>query len=268
MFLVRQIVKCRSYLFQIIFCLAIIDHRYSTMTILYSSSGRPYCSTDAKVQAILPQLSEMRLVALTKQLSRNRKQLYLTQGNLETELVKTKHHFAREHKLSEDTHSHISGPFKKSLFHVRGVQKCLERRKTELLIENAGDRFGQYGGLEVKSLKGEIDIIMKDHSYQNMKMRECKRILAESKADGRIMNINTCVPVLEAILNRPSMPIRREKALGFESAPSSAASSRVRRTAFKLPPVTASRLFTPSKRARNTEQIPVFVSVDRANTVI
>ncbi|XP_060586647.1 uncharacterized protein LOC132742299 [Ruditapes philippinarum] len=238
------------------------------MTILHSSSGRPYCSTDAKVQAVLPQLSEMRLVALTKQLSRNRKQLYLTQGNLETELVKTKHQFAREHKLSEDTYTHISGPFKKSLFHVRGVQKCLERRKTELLIDNAGDRYGQYGGLEVKSLKGEIDIIMKDHSYQNMKMKECKRILAESKADGRIMNINMCLPVLEAILNRPSMPVRRERALGFDSVPSTAESARVRRTSFKLPPVTASRLFTPSKRKRDAEQIPVIIHVDRANTVI
>ncbi|XP_045187601.1 uncharacterized protein LOC123545334 [Mercenaria mercenaria] len=238
------------------------------MTILHSSSGRPYCSTDAKVQAVLPQLSEIRLAALTKQLSRNRKQLYLTQGNLETELGKTKQHLVREHKLSEDTHSHISGPFKKSLFHVRGVQKCLERRKTELILDNAGDRYGQYGGLEVKSLKKEIDSIMKDHSYQNMKMRECKRILAESKADGRIMNINLCLPVLDAILNRPSMPIRRERALGFDSVPSTAESARVHRTSFKLPPVTASRLFTPAKRTRDVQEVPVFVGVDRANTVI
>lgn len=239
------------------------------MTILHSSSGRPYCTTDAKVQAVLPQLSEIRLVALTKQLSRNRKQLYLTQGNLDTALIKTKHHLQREHKLSDDLHSHISGPFKKSLFHVRGVQKCLERRKTELILDNASDKFGHYGGLEVKSLKGEIDIIMKDHSYQNVKMRQCKRILADSKADGRIMNINLCLPVLEAILNRPSMPLRREKALGFDSVPSTAESSRCPRTTFKLPPVTATRLFTPAKRNRaDSEEVPDFIAMDRANTVI
>ncbi|KAL4237926.1 hypothetical protein ACF0H5_002636 [Mactra antiquata] len=241
------------------------------MTILFSSSGRPYCTTDAKVQAVLPQLSEIRLASLSKQLSRNRKQLYLTQGNLVTELGKSKQHIDREHKLSDDRYTYVSNPFKKSLFHVRGVQKCLERRKTELEFEpRITERYGQYGGLEVKSLKNEIDIIMKDHSYQNMKMRHCKRVLADSKADGRIMNINLCVPVLEAILNRPSMPIRREKALGFESPPPpTAESSRPQRTTFRLPPVTATRLFSPAKRKRNepSEEIDLD-ALHRANTVI
>ena len=223
------------------------------MTILYSSSGRPYCSTDAKVQAVLPQLSELRLVALTKQLSRNRKQLYLTQGNLETELGKSKQHIDREHKLADDRRSHICTPFRKSLFHVRGVQKWLERRKTELLLDSASDKYGNYGGLEVKSLKGEIDVIMKDHSYQNVKMRQCKRILADSKADGRIMNINHCLPVLESILNRPHMPRRRERALGFDTPASNAQTVELGRTPranFHLPPVTATRLFTPAKSKR------------------
>lgn len=237
------------------------------MTILHSSSGRPYCTTDAKVQAVLPQLSEMRLVALTKQLSRNRKQLYLTQGNLDTELGKMKHHLRREHKLADDTYVHISNPFKKSLFHVRGVQKCLERRKTELILDNTSDKFGQYGGLEVKSLKGEIDSIMKDHSYQSVKMRQCKQMLAESKADGRIMNINLCLPILDSILNRPSMPLRRERAIGFESLPSTAQSSRTIRTTFRLPPVKATRLYTPKRRSVARE-IPDFEHIDRANTVI
>lgn len=241
------------------------------MTILHSSSGRPYCTTDAKVQAILPQLSEIRLVSLTKQLSRNRKQLYLTQGNLETELGKSKQHIDREHKLADDRHTYISTPFRKSLFHVRGVQKCLERRKTELQLDNASDKFGQYGGLEVKSLKGEIDVIMKDHSYQNVKMRQCKRILADSKADGRIMNLNRCLPVLEAILNRPAMPRRREKALGFDADTPSPVSVpeeavRVQRTNFRLPPVTATRLFTPAKSKRSSISLDI-QPPDRANTV-
>lgn len=237
------------------------------MTILFSSSGRPYCTTDAKVQAVLPQLSEIRLASLSKQLSRNRKQLYLTQGNLETELGKSKQHIAREQKLSDDRYTYVSNPFKKTLFHVRGVQKCLERRKTELEFDpKVTEKYGQYGGLEVKSLKNEIDIIMKDHSYHNMKMRNCKRLLADSKADGRIMNINLCVPVLEAILNRPSMPIRRERALGFESPPPSTESARQHRTTFRLPPVTATRLFSPAKRKRTTD-IPDMCGLDRANTV-
>lgn len=238
------------------------------MTILHSSSGRPYCSTDAKVQAVLPQLSEIRLSALTKQLSRNRKQLYLTQGNLETALGKSKQHIDREHKLADDRHSYISTPYRKTLFHVRGVQKCLERRKTELLLDNASDKYGQYGGLEVKSLKNEIDVIMKDHSYQNIKMRQCKRILADSKADGRIMNLNNCLPVLESILNRPAMPMRRERALGFDSlssSPQPEEGHRVPRANFRLPPVTATRLFTPAKSKRGISldiQAP-----ERANTV-
>lgn len=240
------------------------------MTILHSSSGRPYCTTDAKVQAVLPQLSEIRLSALTKQLSRNRKQLYLTQGNLETELGKSKHHIDRELKLADDRHTYISTPYRKSLFHVRGVQKCLERRKTELLLDNASEKYGQYGGLEVKSLKGEVDVIMKDHSYYNMKMKHCKRILADSKADGRIMNINQCLPVLEAILNRPSMPRRREIALGFDSpsppsSPTLGEPTKAPRANFRLPPVTATRLFTPAKSKRRISiEIQPF---DRANTV-
>jgi len=246
------------------------------MTILFSSSGRPYCTTDAKVQAVLPQLHELRLVALTKQLSRNRKQLNLEQGNAVTELGRTKHLINRERKLADDRHTYVSGPFRKSLFNVKGVQKCLERRKTDLIFDNKPKMYGKYGGLEVKSLKGEIDVIMKDYSYQNVKMRHCKKVLADSKADGRIMNPNYCLPVLEAILNRPKMAIRRERALGFETPSPTPSPSpepepesvRPQRTNFRLPPVTATRLFTPAKKNRDIvvhlEEVPV---MERAYTV-
>ncbi|XP_052769111.1 uncharacterized protein LOC128209212 [Mya arenaria] len=249
------------------------------MTILFSSSGRPYCSTDAKVQAVLPQLSEIRLVALTKQLARNRKQLYLEQGNAITELGRSKHHIDRERKLAYDRLSYISGPFKKSLFNVKGVQKCLERRKTDLMLVETPKMYGRYGGLEVKSLKGDIDVVMKEYSYQNVKMRRCKKLLADSKANGRIMNPNHCLPVLEAILNRPQMAMRRERALGFDS-PSPTPSDereaeeeppRPPRTNFRLPPVTATRLYTPAKSKRGSPQKGAIAEVphmERAYTVI
>ncbi|KAH3846328.1 uncharacterized protein LOC127873281 [Dreissena polymorpha] len=248
------------------------------MTILHSSSGRPYCTTDARIQAVLPQLSDLRLVALTKQLSRNRKQLYLTQGNLATELVRTKQHIDREQKLSDDRLTSISTPYRKSLFHVRGVQKCLERRKTDLILDNSSKMFGKYGGLEVKSLKSEIDVIMKEYSYTNIKTQLCKKLLADSKSDGRIMNPNSCLPVLNAILNRPKMVQRREKPLGFDTPSPKpepdvdtydneySEQTRPHKRSFVLPPVKATRLFSPSKSKRR--EINTVVPMERAYTVI
>ena len=243
------------------------------MTILHSSSGRPYCTTDAKVQVVLPQLSELRLISLTKQLSRNRKQLYLTQGNLKTELKVTKRHIEREHKLADDRHAYVSAPFRKSLSHVKGVQKCLLRRKTEMTIEKSNDSFGDYGGLSVKSLKNEIDRIMKDNDYQHVKMRYCRRILQEGRADGRIMNVNLSIPLLETILSRPSMPRRRERALGFESPEEQSPEPtsvvvRQPRTNFRLPPVTATRLYTPKRTQREVViEVEETIKMDRANTI-
>ena len=238
------------------------------MTLLHSSSGRPYCSTDAKVQVVLPQLTEIRLVALTKQLSRNRKQLYLTQGNNVADLHHYGHYVDREQKLSLDRHRHVSAPFNKSLSHIKGVQQCLKRRKSETLLEHGPvHKFGIYNGLSVKSLKGEIEKILKENDYQHVKMRKAKQLLADGKADGRVMNIKMCVPMLDSILKRPSMPMRREKALWFELSDQDKDDAaddddddddnetderRPKRTVFHLPPVTATRLYSPSKSKRSS----------------
>ena len=238
------------------------------MTLLHSSSGRPYCSTDAKVQVVLPQLTEIRLVALTKQLSRNRKQLYLTQGNNLADLHHYEHFVAREQKLSLDRHRYISAPFNKSLNHIKGVQQCLKRRKSETFLEHGPThKFGIYNGLSVKSLKGEIEKIFKENDYQHVKMRKAKQLLADGRADGRVMNIKMCVPMLDAILKRPNMPLRREKALWFEvpghdnadvdddddDNEADDSDKRPKRTVFHLPPVTATRLFSPSKSKRSSD---------------
>ena len=238
------------------------------MTLLHSSSGRPYCSTDAKVQVVLPQLTEIRLVALTKQLSRNRKQLYLTQGNNVTDLHHYEHYVDREQKLSLDRYRHVSAPFNKSLSHIKGIQQCLKRRKSETLLEHGPvHKFGIYNGLSVKSLKGEIEKLLKENDYHHVKMRKAKQLLADGRADGRVMNIKMSVPMLDAILKRPSMPMRREKALWFELPDKDAADAvddneeddddnetdekRPKRTVFHLPPVTATRLYSPSKSKRS-----------------
>ena len=240
------------------------------MTLLHSSSGRPYCTTDAKVQVILPQLTEIRLEALTKQLSRNRKQLYLTQGNIQTDLYHYENYVDREQKLSTDRHTYISTPFKKSLNHIRGVQQCLKRRKSETIIDYGPiHNFGIYNGLSVKSLKGEIDKMLKENDYQHVKMRKAKKLLADGKADGRVMNIKMCVPMLDAILKRPSMPQRREKALWFEEPDSeeqeeAETEEKRHKTSFHLPPVTATRLFSPSKTKRERGSVPAF---ERSKTI-
>ena len=249
------------------------------MTLLHSSSGRPYCTTDAKVQVVLPQLTEIRLVALTKQLSRNRKQLYLTQGNCMTDLRHYDNYVAREQKLSLDRHTYISTPFKKSLDHIRGVQQCLKRRKSETTIDHGPvHKFGIYNGLSVKSLKGEIEKMLKENDYQHVKMRKAKRLLADGKADGRVMNIKMCVPMLDAILKRPSMPMRREKALWFEVPGSEEdddddeisvdeeVEEKRHKTNFHLPPVTATRLFSPSKSKRDSSSESVR-ALQRSKTI-
>ena len=242
------------------------------MTLLHSSSGRLYCSTDAKVQVVLPQLHELRLVALHKQLSRNRKQWALNQGNLNTDLVKQKRHIDKELKIADDYSTYITTPYRKSLTHVRGVQQCLLRHRTELSITPSSVNFGHYGGLSVKSLTGDIDKIMKDNSYQNVKMRYCKRILSDGKTDGRIMNFKLCVPMLDAILNRPKMAVRKERPLGFEGSDSEeeeeekeTVTKRPARGSFVLPPVTASRLFSPAKSRRRPTDAPLLL--DRATTI-
>ena len=215
---------------------------------------------------VLPQLTEIRLVALTKQLSRNRKQLYLTQGNTQADLRTYEHIVDREHKLSVDRHTYISTPFKKSLNHIRGIQQCLQRRKSETLIEcGPVHKYGVYNGLSVdgKSLKSEIEKMLKENEYQHVKMRKAKKLLADGKADGRVMNIKMSVPMLDAILKRPSMPLRREKALWFEqedqdvdddvSVENEGEDKRQQRTVFHLPPVTATRLYSPSKSKRGSD---------------
>lgn len=255
------------------------------MTLLHSSSGRPYCSTDAKVQVVLPQLTEIRLVALTKQLSRNRKQLYLTQGNNLADFRHYEHYVDREQKLSLDRHRYISTPFNKSLNHIKGVQKCLKRRKSETFLEyGPAHKFGIYNGLSVKSLKGEIEKILTENNYQHVKMRKTKQLLADGKADGRVMNIKMSIPMLDAILNRPSMSLPREKALWFgpslhgdnddddnnenEEEGDDRSDKRQKRTLFPLPPVTATRLYSPSKNKRSSNPgKAVALEIERSKTI-
>ena len=86
------------------------------------------------------------------------------------------------------------------------------------------------------------------------------------------MNVKMCVPMLDAILNRPSRP-RREKQLGFESPESDSEPEKTsvdlekRRKMLKmhLPPVTATRLNSPAKSLRKNP--PGAPKLDRANTV-
>ncbi|KAL3874687.1 hypothetical protein ACJMK2_037662 [Sinanodonta woodiana] len=185
--------------------------------MLHSSSSRAYSSTDAQVQVILPQLHEIRLAALTKQLSRNRKKAYINHENLYSDLKQYERYVDKEQKICNDRHTYYLSPYKKSLENKKALKQCLTRHKTEYFLDHkAAGTFGVYGGLKLKSLKNEIEKIVNETDKNTIKLRQAKTLMTAGMADGRLMDLNQCRPMLDAILNRPSLPKRREAQLEFQ----------------------------------------------------
>lgn len=198
-----------------------------------------------------PKLQDKRLSLIGKQTHRLRKTTSINNDKLKDRCSTYGKAIDRDKRSYDYKMWQKTMPHKQYYIHTKGTQRCLKRIRDKVPdLDDESGMYGVYGGTSLKDLQPQIDTIIKNQHPRVRRLRKTEKLLSDGKTDGRIMNIKESRGMLEAIINRPSFPPRRERGmtLYFKTRrPSTVDTNDITSAgALRLPPLAVSRENTKS----------------------
>lgn len=205
----------------------------------------------ADIQSVFPKLQDKRLALIGKKTHRLRKTTSINNDKLKDKCSTYGRAIDRDKRSYDYEMWQKSMPHKQYYIHTKGTQKCLKRIRDQVPdLDDESSPYGVYGGVSLRDLQPQIDTVIKEQHPKVRRLKKTERLLSEGKTDGRIMNIKESRGMLEAIINRPSFPPRRERGmtLYFKTRrPSTVNTNEITSAgALRLPPLAVSRENTKS----------------------
>ncbi|XP_005100993.1 uncharacterized protein LOC101845934 [Aplysia californica] len=176
----------------------------------------------------LPALSDPRLTSLQKQSKRIRKGTTILNDKLRAQRdISNK--VVDKNKASDGYRSwQKSMPYKHSLAEIRGIQKCLKKRRESATLDpEMTPRNGIYDGLSLDSMRLEVDKVIQEKNPRERRLRKVERIKNNGYRDGRIVDYNYSMAKFSDVLHRPKGIERGERPVSsFDAYEQLTASSR------------------------------------------
>ena len=165
----------------------------------------------------LPALSDPRLALLQKQSKRIRKGTTILNDRLKAKKDKSNKVVDR-HKASESFRSwQRSMPLKHSLAEIRGIQKCLQRRRESSTLDPETTlRNGVYDGVSLDAMKPDVEKIIQDKNPAVRRQRKVERLKNDKR---RIVDFDSSMAKFSDVMERPRGLLGRERAMTLMCPP-------------------------------------------------
>lgn len=172
----------------------------------------------------LPALSDQRLIVLQKQSRRMRKSITILNDKLKTKQQRVERMVEKNKASDQFRRWQHTMPYKNSLAEIRGLQKCLKkRRESSTLDPEFTPRNGVYDGETLDSMKGEVHSLIQERNPRERRLRKVERFKNNGYRDGRIVDYDTSMAKFSEMISRPKCLYRDETHLQVKySRPSSA----------------------------------------------
>lgn len=172
----------------------------------------------------LPALSDQRLIVLQKQSRRMRKSITILNDKLKSKQQRVERMVDKNKASDEYRRWQNTLPYKNSLVEIRGLQKCLKKRRESSSLEpETTPRNGVYDGISLDSMKGEVDALIQERNPRERRLRKVERFKNDGFRDGRIIDYDASMAKFSEMLSRPKGLYRDELPLIHrESRPASA----------------------------------------------
>ncbi|ESO84660.1 hypothetical protein LOTGIDRAFT_168524 [Lottia gigantea] len=152
-------------------------------------------------QVLLPKLNNPRLKEVGKQRNLCHKRLTITNDKLKKIHLKLDHCLQRESEVENYSYWKRSMTYKKSLLEHKGLQVCLNRRRTKSLMSPTFQN-GVYNGMKIDDMKLDVrNVIMENHP-RTKRLREVENTKKLWKLNGNIVDYNKSLQTLDAIMKR------------------------------------------------------------------
>ncbi|XP_061194232.1 uncharacterized protein LOC133202428 [Saccostrea echinata] len=211
-----------------------------------------------------PKLQDKRLSLIGKQTHRLRKTTSINNDKLKNKCITYGKAVDKDKRSYDYKMWQKSMPHKQFYIHSKGTQKCLKRIRDQVPdLDDESSLYGVYGGVSLRDLQPQIDTIIREQHPKVRRIKKTEKLLTDGKTDGRILGNKEARGMLEAILNRPSFPPRRERGMTLyirARRPSTVDTNEITSAgALRLPPIAVSRENTRSGLVFRPKSKPIML---------